>query len=58
MPCNAFQNQLTRKDHRHLQAALDRMEDAKPSNSQLAQPGQIAHEAPNSDNMAGTSKPA
>jgi len=55
MPCNAFQNQLTRK-HRHLQAALDRMEDAKPSTSQLAQPGQIAHEAPNSDNMAGTSK--
>ena len=32
------------------------MEGAKPSTSLSAQPGQDAHEASNSDNMAGTSK--
>ena len=55
MPFNIFQHQSTRK-HWHLQAALDRMEDAKPSTSLSAQPGEDAHEASNSDNMARTSK--
>ena len=48
MPCNFIFNTL------HLQAALDKTEDAKPSQS--AQPGQNAHDASSSENMAGTSK--
>ena len=50
-----FRNQSTRM-YGHLQAALDKTEDAKPSTSQSAQPGQNAYKASSSDNMAGTSK--
>jgi len=53
--CLAIRNQSIRT-HWHLQAALDKTEDAKPSTSQSAQPGQNAHEASSSDNMAGSSK--